>query len=390
VSNSGRIALERVQVLTGSTTSSPVAPGIQLNAVTDSSVVKAIVSGTVTAGITLDAATERVLVKSSYPRPYKTGKGIEIYGSSNTIVDADVFGSGVAGISIEPGARDNVIANSLVSTARGRGIHNAGATGTAITNNTVANSCGTGIRVDGKSSGVSVQNNVATGNGSTSAGCDPSIPDGVNIGVYDDAVHGTVVDYNRVSGGSDGAYAWATPMGLAAFQAASGQAAHDVDSPDAGLSQDSANSAAPGWQSKDFLGQRREDNPGKPNTGAGPINYADRGRWETIGTPTARVTITVPRTRTGTSITVDATGSTTWFPTTITKYTFDFGDGTTVTQSTPIATHLYRQLGAYQVSVTVTATNGLVGSAATQWTYPVAPRRPTVSPRPPAPHRNIR
>jgi parallel beta-helix repeat protein len=156
-----------------------------------------------TAGITLDAPTTRLLVRSTFVLLYSSAtKGIDILGSNNTIVANNVTGSHVAAISIGPGASDNVVVNNYVSSGRGRGIHNTSATGTAITNNTVQWTCGTGIRVDGNSSGVSVQNNEATSNNPGSdPGCDPSITGEVIIGVYDDATNGTVVDYNRVYNG---------------------------------------------------------------------------------------------------------------------------------------------------------------------------------------------
>jgi PKD repeat protein len=369
VSNSTRISLQLVGAQTAAS-DTPVV-GIQLSAVTDSSLVNVYATGAPTTGIALDAATTRVLLKSVTATASNTAtssKAIEVSGSNNTIINSHVFGGSAAGIVIEPGVADSVVANSLVEDAGGDGIYNAGATGTAITNNTVRYNCGTGIRVDGASSGVSVQNNVATDNGTaTSARCGAPVAGAVEIGVYDGAANNTVVDYNTVYHSvtaSPSLYAWNTPMGLTAFRAASGQAAHDIESPDTIVNVDSANSAAPGFQSTDWYGNPREDDPVVTNTGAGPVTYADRGYIESTTAPTARLALGVDQA--AVSLTADASGSTPGWGGPITSYAFDFGDGTTITQSTPVATHHYAQPGTYTVTVTVTDASSLTSTATQQ------------------------
>jgi hypothetical protein len=157
---------------------------------------------------------------------------------------------------------------------------------------------------------VSVQNNVSINNGPTNFGCDPSLTNQVDIGVYDGAVGKTIVDYNSIQQTMiKPPYAWSTPMSLAAFRAASGQAAHDTYE---SIPDDSANSAAPGYQSTDFYGHPREDNPDVTDTGAGPITYADRGCTEHIQEPTARLVIRADQS--AVSITADASGTTGWVP----------------------------------------------------------------------------
>jgi PKD repeat protein len=52
----------------------------------------------------------------------------------------------------------------------------------------------------------------------------------------------------------------------------------------------------------------------------------------------------------------------------IVSYTFDFGDGTVVTRSTPIATHTYRSASTYTVSLTVVDDWGATGSASHETT----------------------
>ncbi|MGI5246064.1 FG-GAP-like repeat-containing protein [Dactylosporangium sp. CA-139066] len=364
LSNSTRLALQNITVQAAPTAT---VVGVRLAAVTDSSLVGVRSLGTLMpTGVALDAATTRVLLKSVVASMnYAAGStGIDIAGSANTVVNSNANRAGVAGILLEPGAADNVVANTSVSSGNGVGIANAGATGTAITSNTVTNNCAAGIRVSGASSGVSVQNNVTAGNVASRAGCDPSIADAVEIGVYDGAMGRTVVDYNCVlhqsAPGDPAAYAWSTPMSLVAFRAASGQAAHDKECPLSADRYDSANSAAPGFQSTDTLGRPREDDPSVPNTGAGPVTYADRGSTENIQGPGAQIVVTVDQH--ALSITADASTTTPgWVP--IVSYAFDFGDGSTVTQATPVAAHHYAKVGYYVVTVTVTDANAISGAS---------------------------
>nr|WP_240942107.1 FG-GAP-like repeat-containing protein [Planosporangium thailandense] len=287
---------------------------------------------------------------------------IDIAGSGNTVIDNTASGGTGAGIMVEPGAANNVIANNIVGDA-GDGIVNNGATGTAITNNTVEGNCGTGIRVAGASSGVSVQNNISKNNPSPSTTC-KAPADSVDIGIYDAAVNDTVVDYNTVYQTRPGAapYGWnGAPKSLTDFRAASKQADHDLDTNEASANDDSANSAAPGYQSTDRMGNGRQDNPSVNNTGTGPVAYADRGSWEDVRAPTAKLAVTFNRT--AGSITADASGSVPgWAP--IASYTFDFGDGSApVRQSTPTVTHQYAQLGVSNVTVSVTDSTSLTSAA---------------------------
>ncbi|WNM41761.1 PKD domain-containing protein [Micromonospora halotolerans] len=346
----------------------PTAPAVRLTGVARSTLKNLAVSGKkLVGGMVLDASTTGVVVSSSFVSTSSSSNllhtdhtvGIRVDGPGNTLLNDIVTGFTDAGVVIGPDADDMVLANNQVNSSGGVGIHNRGASGTAITNNTVRDHCLDGIRVDGASAGVSVQNNVLISNGlGTQDYCDSTADPTAEIGVYDDAGKTTTIDYNNTTHGFTPAgtnYSWnGTRMSLESFRSVSGQAAHDKNTAYTADAQDSANSAAPGYQTTDRTGAARADNPAVPNTGAGPIAYADRGATEALGTPVANVD---PRLDLGaSSVTLDASASTPGYVP-LTSYVFDFGDGTVVTESTPVASHTYAAVGTYQVSVTVSGSD---------------------------------
>src|SRR5205814_357260 len=202
LSNASAITLQRLVVAT-----TPTAPGpavaFELTGVAASSLIGLrATGGAIATGIAMDAATTGVVVRSAFIHVALTPAGnapVDVAGSRNTLVDDEFAGGIAAGLVLDPGAADNTVVNDLVELSRGVGIDNSGATGTAITNNRVIDNCATGIRVRGASSGVSVQNNVTFDNGTPSPGglCPATAPpDAVEIGLYDNALGHTVVDYN--------------------------------------------------------------------------------------------------------------------------------------------------------------------------------------------------
>ncbi|WNM41760.1 right-handed parallel beta-helix repeat-containing protein [Micromonospora halotolerans] len=346
-----------------SLTSGATGTVVRLTGVTDSVLNRFFVSGSsLTTGIVLDEATSGVRLSSmdvvGNPNdPVEQSVGIRVEGPDNTIAGNSFQRFTGAAISVAASARGTTVANNEITEGLGYGVHNTGATGTAITNNTIQDRCRGGVRVEAGSTGVSVQNNRLVKSPNHSC---PSPPGhGTQIAVEGGATADTVVDYNLADlylSGSSAIYSWnGTPMGLTAFRAASGQAAHDLDTPGPTGGYDSANSAAPGFPATDRNGTARVDDPAVPNTGAGPLPYADRGAVETVRGPDTRFALT-PNLDTG-SVTVDASAT---VPGTvpIATYRFDFGDGTVVTQGTPIATHRYAARNTYSVSVRATGTDG--------------------------------
>ncbi|MCP3787450.1 PKD domain-containing protein [Micromonospora sp. A3M-1-15] len=341
-------------------------PAVRLTGVTQSTLAgfKAIGVAAMS-GVSLDTATTGVDVRSAIVGSSATFDnldrvGIRIDGPGNTVRNSTIGGFTGAEIALGPAAVGTVVANNELNGGAGTGIHNRGAARTAITNNRIQSSCRDGVRIDGASTGVSVQNNVLASNGLFGQPyCDPSAEPGAEIGVYGAARGDTVVDYNNTyhfGSPSGSAYSWdGSRMGLEAFRAVSGQAAHDLDTPSPFDKEDSANSAAPGFPATDRNGNTRADNPSVPNTGGGPMPWADRGPTERLGSPSAQMEAGLDLgTRT---VRVDASASLPGYVP-ITEYVIDFGDGTVVTQDKPIATHTYARNGTYTVSVRVSGIDG--------------------------------
>ncbi len=85
---------------------------------------------------------------------------------------------------------------------------------------------------------------------------------------------------------------------------------------------------------------------------------------ESVGQPTAALTVTPSSGSAPLPVTANASGSTD--PIAITGYTFSFGDGTTVgPQTAATATHTYSAAATFTVSVTVTDASGASSSAST-------------------------
>jgi parallel beta-helix repeat protein len=366
VSGSSQIILTNTDVyITGTG-----APAIALSAVTGATVTGAFTANTGGPGLVLDEATSGVTVRRLIDSPSGGASvpadGIDILGPDNAVLSSRVQRSGGAGIYIGPQADRTVLARNLVVVNRGLGIDVAGGASVAVTSNTVSNNCAGGIRVRGSASGASIQDNIVTRNGRiSSADCQPDATP-VGLGVYDSATVSSIVDYNIVYQPTSGEfpYAWGTPQAtLADFQATSGQGQHDIQAdpkttsgppPIGSPAIDSANSAAPGWQPGNPA-----DDPDVPDTGAGPVTFADRGASELV--PTVFVTVTMtPRLGDpvgGWPVTADASASKPGWGT-MASYTVDFGDGAIVTSASPVVDHVYQAAGRYPVLISAVASDG--------------------------------
>ncbi|MFE5763841.1 PKD domain-containing protein [Streptomyces sp. NPDC056492] len=258
----------------------------------------------------------------------------------------------VWGVRIEGGARGTVLGrNELNGTLGASNVAVVDAPGTVITNNDLSAVCGTAVSFGGASTGSALFNNVIFSE-PTHSGCRPSGPRG-GVDVSQSAAEGTRVDYNVVSGHGTpvvNPYTWAGKAypGPAAFQAATGQGAHDLLAPDGykvgamdgSPTVDSADATAPGVLPTDMYGKPTADDPRVPNTGKDG-GYLDRGARETQDhLKGVRLNLDPDWAPVGTTVKATAVADNRW-PGALTFH-YDFGDGTapTVTRATT-AEHVY-------------------------------------------------
>ena len=127
---------------------------------------------------------------------------------------------------------------------------------------------------------------------------------------------------------------------------------------------DDANSGLAAWPTVDAEGRRRLDDPLTPNTGVGPVAYADRGAFEyqaAAQVPTASLTVTPASGTEPLAVTADGSASSD-VDGTIVSYRFDFGDGVIAgPQPGASAGHTFAA-GTWTVTLTVTDNDGYANS----------------------------
>jgi parallel beta-helix repeat protein len=271
-------------------------PGIKLSSTTASLVVDNVTRNNSDHGISLGASPANVIRKNeSYSNARQVARaaaGIFLAGSTGNIVNGNSSHDNEdSGIGLWNGSNNSVVFNNVVSNNGDHGIDVLQSTGEAIVANTVYKSVDSGIEMQG-SAGANLVNNITVDNGINSprtAG---------NIRVVDSGSAAlTTLDYDLVylSSTSDMIdYLGVKYASLAAFQAARGKelngkqgdpkfsnaAAGNFHLLAGSPAIDSANSGAANQPATDRDGVVRTDDPGTPNTGAGPRTFDDRGAYE--------------------------------------------------------------------------------------------------------------
>jgi parallel beta-helix repeat protein len=363
-----------------------IAAGIRLSGVSDSLVSRNVSDHNSDYGIAVVGGSTGVVVSHNQTfnnsRVYERATaGIRIYQSVGNTVDGNITHDNQdSGIECYPGANSTLVINNVSYNNGDHGIDNLTAIGERIIGNTVFHNVTAGINVEGGSTGATVANNISVDNGIKSPRTHS------DIRIEHGSTAGTTVDYDLVHLSTpDTLLIWdsVSYSTLAAFQQASGQETHGVvadpqwRSPGGGdfhltagsSAIDSANSGASGAPSVDVEGNGRRDDPGTPDTGAGPRSYDDRGAYEFGGStqdqpPAATLAVTPSAGRAPLQVTADASGSADTDATPIQSYSFDFGDGSAPTgpQAAPTANHTFADPGTFTVTVTVTDTAGLAST----------------------------
>jgi parallel beta-helix repeat protein len=298
VNRSSHITLSNNHVsLSGQPASGFTKYGIRLNVVTDSLVSHNTVDHNTNAGIGLVSDSTRNLVVGNVSFRNAEGyqraaAGIHLYDAPANTVAANISHDNEdSGINIYPGSTGCLVYNNVTFNNGDHGIDDSFAANATIVANTVYNNVTAGINVEGGSTGATLANNLSVDNGIASPRTHS------DIRVEHGSTAGTTMDYDLVNLSTPDTLLIWDSVGyktLAAFQTDSGQEAHgqqadprwvDPTSGDFRLlggspAIDSANSAAPGQPALDVYGDPRVDDPATPNTGAGPVTFADRGAFE--------------------------------------------------------------------------------------------------------------
>ncbi|MFF4880980.1 right-handed parallel beta-helix repeat-containing protein [Micromonospora sp. NPDC000668] len=228
--------------------------------------------------------------------------GVRISGTSSRVTVSRSFVRTWQGpsVSVESGVTDTVItANQLDNS----GLAAANAPRLTITGNTIHVDCRYGIHLAGSSPGATIRNNIVVTARLRGRCLTPANATGIRVSA--ESVAGTSTDYNLIDPLGGGApYSWAGTdyPTLAAFVAATGQAAHDLAADpkltwatgvdrhylvtgDGSPARDSAEANAPGALDTDMLDGSYTDDPAMPNIGTGS-GYRDRGAVEARGAVT--------------------------------------------------------------------------------------------------------
>lgn len=295
--------------------------------------------------------------------------GVSVDGASSdvTVSRSKIYDSHGNAVQVGSGAHDVTVTTNELEGSRYAEIAVSGTATADLTGNTLDDACGPGLTIDGGSS-ATVENNVFTGVGHGTVCPAPTAP---AFSVAADSAASVTADYNAFaldSGRTEYSWGGTGYTTVAAFTAATGQGAHDLDHvgyayPDATDENspviDSADADAPGEPATDVNGAPRVDDPLVADTGTGAHTTYDRGAFE------RQDTLPMPSGATSSSgigpLSVSVTpgignpGS--WgLPLT---YTVDFGDGSAaVTDVSGTVTHTYTTPGVYAEKVTVTDANG--------------------------------
>ena len=277
--------------------SGEVQKGIQLNATINSLLSDNLAEANSDHGIYVAGDSTGIHIKGNISRDNareyaRAATGIEVRGSSGNTVEGNITHDNEdSGMNIRSEANNNLVVNNLSYNNGDHGIDHLTASNGRIIGNSVYNNFKKGLEIEGNSVGLTIANNIAVDNGLTT--------NSANIETSDTSVQGSTADHNVVFGGGV-LYTWngVDYASLDDLRAATGMETNGIEadplwvapgSGDFRLSAgspaiDSADSGVSGALAHDLDGNARTDDPGTPNTGAGPRAFDDRGAYEFGGT----------------------------------------------------------------------------------------------------------
>ncbi len=220
--------------------------------------------------------------------PWATG--IYLSGSPNNVVEGNrLHHNQDSGCEVQTGSNDNIVRQNVSWSNGDHGFAQLFATGTKLLNNVAWGNHTEGFSVEGNATGTKIYNCISLNralapesycvyvDSSSTAGFD------ADYNIYWNVADQPPIKFGPTAYPNVAAFQTATGIGLNSFgadprfvDATNGDFHLRSDSP----AIDAATSAVPGWAETDAEGRFRSDDPGVPNSGAGPLGFADRGAYE--------------------------------------------------------------------------------------------------------------
>lgn len=302
----------------------------------------------------------------------RAANGIQIYGSTGNLVQRNrLHDNQDSGVQISSASHNNLSLQNLSWSNGDHGYHHQASTGTRHIGDVAHGNASDGFALESGSTDTSLYDCIATDNGLTTGSYDLFVDTGSMAAFASDFN----IIWNSVSQ-APVRFGTSTYATLGAFATATGQDVRSIQSdplfaaPETGdfslragsPAIDSADSSVPGWPSADAHGISRIDVPDVPDSGEGPVLYADRGALEHVPNSPPQGTITAPAGNTtistGTSVAfagaaTDADGD---LPL---SYRWDFGGGAPARTVLSPGAVVFSSPGTYSVTFTATDSLGL-------------------------------
>ena len=222
----------------------------------------------------------------------RRANGIYLFGSPNNIIEANgTHDNQDSGIQLDAGSNYCLVYNNRSYLNGDHGFDHLDATNTTHVHNVAYGNHKDGFSIEGNSPGTMLYNCIATDNGLTSGEYDLWVNGPSSVGFRS--------DYNIFWNSTDQypiKYVSTKFSRLVDYQAASGQDLHSIQAnplfvdprqgdflPLSGSPAiDAGTSALSNWPATDEDGNTRYDDPSTPNSGTGPVPYADIGAEEFV------------------------------------------------------------------------------------------------------------
>ena len=222
----------------------------------------------------------------------RAASGIQVFASSNNLLQRNrVHDNEDTGIEYVTGSNNNVSLQNISWNNGDHGFDHIQSTGTLQIGDVAYGNMNDGISVEGGSTGthnydcISVNNGLTTGRFDVFV--DPASTTGYasNFNLIWNANGQNPIKFSNVQYASLAAYAVATGHEVDSFQSDPrfvNPATGDFHIRSGSKAIDSAISSIAGWPLKDASGHSRVNDPVAPNTGVGPVTFADRGALEFV------------------------------------------------------------------------------------------------------------